>query len=116
MQIIGYPCNQFGGQEPGDGMEILRCVMYVRPGDGAANPFVPLFPLTAKVDVNGVLADKAWADMKAVCPSPWNGNTTDVGWNFETVLFTKTGLPYKRYGTIVDPIDIAGDIEYLLAQ
>ena len=40
----------------------------------------------------------------------------DVAWNFETVLFDKTGKPYRRYATGVDPIDISGDIEYLLAQ
>ena len=114
LAILGMPCNQFGGQEPGDNDEILNCVKCVRPGNG----FVPAFPLTVKVDVNGPLADKSWQDMKAVCPGVAGApaNNTDVGWNFETILFTKKGLPYRRYGTAVDPILLASDIEMLLAQ
>lgn len=47
--ILGFPCNQFGKQEPGDNNEILPALKYVRPGNG----FVPKFPLFEKVDVNG---------------------------------------------------------------
>lgn len=112
FNVLGYPCNQFGGQEPGENNEIPLCVHYVRPG----NNFTPAFPLTIKVDVNGVGQDGTWKDVKAVCPSPWNGNTTDVGWNFETVLFGRNGIPYRRYATEVDPALMAGDIEYLLSQ
>ncbi len=112
LSILGYPCNQFGGQEPGDGLEILHCVQCVRPGNG----FDPAFPLTVKIDVNGVLEDGTWKDMKAVCPAPWNAPSGDVAWNFETVLFAKSGIPYRRYATGVNPADMAGDVEYLLSQ
>jgi len=110
--VLGYPCNQFGGQEPGDGIEILHCVQCVRPG----NNFNPLFPLTAKIDVNGITEDSTWKAVKQVCPSTWNGNSSDVAWNFETILFGRNGIPYRRYATEVDPATMAGDIEYLLNQ
>jgi glutathione peroxidase len=45
LLIVGFPCNQFGGQEPGANDEILNGLKYVRPGNG----FVPAFPLTTKV-------------------------------------------------------------------
>lgn len=49
FQIIAFPCNQFGGQEPGHNDELLPGLKYVRPG----NCFEPMFPVMAKVDVNG---------------------------------------------------------------
>lgn len=52
----GTPCNQFGGQEPGDNDELLNGLAYVRPGNG----FVPAFPLTQKMDVNGAFANPLW--------------------------------------------------------
>ena len=115
FSAVGYPSNEFGGQEPGDGLEILHCVQYVRPGS-PSSVFTPAFPLTVKVSVNGGLADGTWAAMKKVCPGFGSGNMTDeVQWNWETILFDKQGKPFRRYGTAVDPKDLAGDIEALLA-
>lgn len=122
LAILGFPCNQFGGQEPAANGEIADTLFYVRPGGG----FVPAFPLTQKVDVNGFTADPMWANIRAACPSPvdtfiWAPSSwvpvtpRDVGWNFETVLAGKDGMLYRRYATAVDPADLAGDIAYLLA-
>jgi len=109
-------------QEPGANSEILNTLQYVRPGGG----FVPAFPLAAAVSVNGLFSDPLWAYIRASCPSPvdsfiWAPSTwspvtpRDVAWNFESILFAKSGLPYRRYATAVDPIELAGDIAALLA-
>lgn len=120
---LGFPCNQFMGQEPGDNSEILNTLKYVRPGGG----YEPPFPLTAKVTVNGLLQHPIWSAIKAACPAPeddiaditpsWTPvRRNDVAWNFETVLLDKKGVPFRRYSTPVQPTTIAGDIAYLLAQ
>lgn len=121
FDVLGYPCNLFGGQEPGDNSELLNGLKYVRPGSG----FVPLFPLTQKVNVNGLLQDSVWTFLKAACPAPspswdppipWSPVTaTDVAWNFEAVLLNKQGIPYRRYATPVDPRLTAPDVAALLA-
>ena len=49
FDILGFPCNQFGMQEPGHNHEILNAIRYVRPGGG----YIPNFNLSQKVDVNG---------------------------------------------------------------
>ena len=112
LRTIGYPCNQFGGQEPGDGIEILHCVQCVRPGGN----FTPVFPLTVKIDVNGALADSTWIEMKKYCPGVSGVNNTDIGWNFETIIFDRTGKPFQRYSSDVDPIELEPLIKYLLSQ
>ena len=109
--MIGYPSNEFGSQEPGNGIEILHCVQYVRPGGN----FTPDFPLTVKVSTNGALADATFQAAKAACPGFGSGATKDdVQWNFETWLFGRDGKPFRRYATAWDPKDMAPDIEALL--
>jgi len=67
------------------------------------------------VDVNGALADSTWVAAKGVCPGfGSSAPVDDVQWNWETLLFDKTGKPFRRYATAVDPASIAGDIEALL--
>jgi glutathione peroxidase len=123
LQFLGFPCNQFAGQEPGDNDELLNGLKYVRPGGG----FVPSFPLTQKGNVNGLLQDPLWAYIKSVCPAAvddlsditpsWTPITTrDVAWNFEAVLFDHNGYAYRRYATAVDPRDTETDIATLLAS
>jgi glutathione peroxidase len=123
---IGFPCDQFLNQEPGDNDEILNTLYYVRPG----NKFVPSFPLTQKTHVNGDDAHPVWNFIRNVCPGtqsqivpvgyPLPGwqpiQMNDVQWNFETVLVSKSGIAYKRYNSNVDPMLIQPDIEYLLSQ
>jgi len=112
LEALGTPCNQFGGQEPGEGVEVLGCLRCVRPG----NNFVPLFPLTFNLDVMGALQDATWKDVTNICPAPWSSDNKTVAWNFETILFDRKGFPYRRYATPVDPRDMADDVAYLLSQ
>ena len=60
FDVLGFPCNQFGLQEPGLNHEILNGLRYVRPGGG----FVPEFTMAAKVDVNGPNEHRLYAFMK----------------------------------------------------
>lgn len=116
FKYLWQPCNQFGGQEPGDGIEIPHCVQYVRPGLNAQNqPYV--FPdnhfMTSKGDVNGLLATALAKNLKAACGGE------DVLWNFEMWTISKAGTPYKRYLTGYLPGGLASlqaDVNYLLAQ
>jgi len=121
--ILGTPCAQFANQEAAANAEILNVLQFVRPGKG----FIPAFPLTQKLLVNGVGADPLWVYARSSCPAPvleiadnlplWLPITSsDVSWNFEAVLFRKTGEPYKRFGPSVDPLLYAPDIEALLAE
>lgn len=121
LSIVGTPCAQFDNQEPGTNAEILNCLRYVRPGSG----FAPAFPLTQKLDVNGMSADPLWSTMREYCPSPvtsfvgsffvWSPVTpTDVAWNFEKVLLDSETRPIARYASTVLPSDIGPDIARLL--
>ena len=49
LQVLGFPCNQFGYQEPAENFELMNCIKYVRPGYG----YEPNFPLFGKIEVNG---------------------------------------------------------------
>ncbi len=102
------PCNQFGGQEPGDNSEILNCVKYVRPGNGYQIPSIMSF--TEKGDVNGLFTTPLFKSLKTSCGG------ADVGWNFEAFSISKTGIPYKRYITGYTPDKMEADIDTLLAQ
>lgn len=88
---------------------------------------MPAFPLTQKMDVNGIFTSDLWTTMKAACPAAvseiavgaplWSPiSTRDVAWNFEAVLINKAGMPVRRYGTIVDPKSTANDVMALLAS
>lgn len=121
LRVLAQPCNQFGGQEPGANSEILNTLKYVRPGGG----FVPDFPLTQKINVNGIGIDPIWTYIRASCEAATDDvsdmtpawipvNRRDVQWNFETVAFKKDGTPYRRYATAVEPASIDADIQFLL--
>jgi glutathione peroxidase-family protein len=82
---------------------------------------------TEKINVNGLGTDATWTWIKSQCPAAvsdiaddtpsWTPITvSDVAWNFETILFDRTGAIYRRYATAVDPRAIAGDVAYLLAH
>ena len=60
LRVYGVPCNQFGLQEPGDGVEILNSVKYVRPGNG----FEPRFDLLVKRQINGAKEDELFKWLK----------------------------------------------------
>ena len=92
FSVVGFPCNQFGGQEPGSAKEIqLFC---------AANYGVT-FPMSAKLEVNGAGRHPlyAWLTDQA------NGHPGDIQWNFEKFLIGRDGKLLKRYAPTVKPRD-----------
>ncbi|TEA36048.1 hypothetical protein DBR06_SOUSAS810191, partial [Sousa chinensis] len=105
LVILGFPCNQFGKQEPGMNSEILPTLKYVRPGGG----FVPNFQLFEKGDVNGEKEQKFYTFLKNSCPptsellgSPdrlfWDPmKVHDIRWNFEKFLVGPDGVPIMRW-------------------
>uniref|UniRef100_A0ABI7YDU6 Glutathione peroxidase n=4 Tax=Felidae TaxID=9681 RepID=A0ABI7YDU6_FELCA len=105
LVILGFPCNQFGKQEPGENSEILPSLKHVRPGGG----FVPNFQLFEKGDVNGEKEQKFYTFLKNSCPptsellgSPnrlfWEPmKVHDIRWNFEKFLVGPDGVPLMRW-------------------
>lgn len=125
LRIVGFPCNQFGLQEPAKNKyELLNGLKYVRPGYG----FEPKFPLFEKRDVNGKNESKIYTFFKSRCPAPdgfiddlkniiWSPvRNNDVNWNFEKVLIDRNGQPRIRYTAPVEPEQIRGDIIELLIE
>lgn len=123
LVIMGFPCNQFGLQEPGGtGLEIYNGIKYVRPGKS----FEPNFLIVHKTEVNGENEHPLYAQLKLYCPptrllfskasnlyySPMH--VTDIRWNWEKFLISRNGKPYKRYDSSINPKDIANDVEYLI--
>ncbi|OBZ89072.1 Glutathione peroxidase 2 [Choanephora cucurbitarum] len=101
--IVGAPCNQFGGQEPGSEEEIQNfCSM----------TWSVTFPLTAKVDVNGDNEAPIYKWLKESKPGILG--LKRVKWNFEKFLINREGKVEKRYASTTEPKSIAADIEALL--
>lgn len=92
--VIGVPCNQFGGQEPGTSDEIA---------DFCSATYGVTFPMTEKVDVNGVGRHPIYAQLAAV-PNA-DGDAGDVEWNFEKFLITANGEVVSRVRPSVIPDD-----------
>ncbi|KAG8128515.1 hypothetical protein E2320_015359, partial [Naja naja] len=105
LVILGFPCNQFGKQEPGQNSEILQGIKHVRPGGG----YVPNFQLFQKGDVNGENEQKIYTFLKNSCPPVVEtfGDTAklfwsplkihDIKWNFEKFLVNPQGKPVMRW-------------------
>ncbi|KAF9942912.1 glutathione peroxidase gpx1 [Mortierella antarctica] len=100
--IIGFPCNQFGGQEPGNEEEIESFCQV---------NFGVTFPLMAKIDVNGENEDPVYAYLKSQKKSLMMAR---IKWNFEKFLIAKDGSVYERYASVSTPESIAKDVEKLL--
>jgi glutathione peroxidase len=103
LVVIGFPCNQFGGQEPGDAKEI--------EGECLVNYGVT-FQITEKVEVNGENEHPIFHFLKHSLPGIMG--TEDVKWNFTKFLVDKEGKPVKRFAPTLEPKDMEGDIEELL--
>jgi glutathione peroxidase len=102
LVVMGFPCNQFAGQEPGTDAEIASfCTLN----------FGVDFPMFGKVEVNGGGADPLFKWLKAATPGSDN---RDIEWNFAKFLIGRDGKPVKRFGDKFMPGDIAPDIEKLL--
>jgi glutathione peroxidase len=103
LVIIGFPCNQFGGQEPGDAKEISEnCLVN----------YGVTFQITHKIYVNGPNTDPIFVYLKEALPGLLG--TKDIKWNFGKFLIDKQGVPYKRYAPTTEPKDLESDIVELL--
>lgn len=102
LEIVGFPCNQFGGQEPGGEEEISSCQLN----------YGVSFPIMEKVDVNGPNASPVYQLLKSEKKQLF---MSDVKWNFEKFLVDRSGKVVERYSSIATPASIAPAIEELLA-
>ena len=103
LVILGFPCNQFGGQEPGTESEIKNFC--------SAN-FDVTFPMFSKIDVNGDYTAPLYSYLKKNQKGILNSE--DIKWNFTKFLIDKTGNVVDRFAPQTTPNDIADDIEKLL--
>ena len=103
LEVLGFPCNQFGAQEPGTEDEIASfCEMN----------YGVTFPLFAKVDVNGDGAAPLYRHLKAAKPGLLG--TEAIKWNFTKFLVDRKGTVVERFAPNDEPAALAGDIEKLL--
>ncbi len=87
LVVLGFPCNQFGGQEPGSEEEIQKF---------CSSKYSVTFPLFSKVDVNGGGTSDFYKALKASKPG-------DIKWNFEKFLINKKGEVVNRFGSAAKP-------------
>lgn len=105
FSVLGFPCNQFGAQEPGDEAEIASFCKLTYDVD---------FPMFAKVDVNGDNAHPLFKDLKKAAPGLLGSEA--IKWNFTKFLVGRGGKVIDRFAPTTKPDAIAGDIEKALRQ
>ena len=103
LAVLGFPCNQFGAQEPGSEAEIAS---FCEKNYGVT------FPLFAKVDVNGDSAHPLFAYLKKARPGLLGSEA--IKWNFTKFLVDPEGNVVERYAPQTEPRELAGAIEKLL--
>ena len=101
--VLGFPCNQFGAQEPGSEAEI---------GSFCSSTYDVSFPMFAKVDVNGADAHPLYQHLKSAKPGILG--TEGIKWNFTKFLVDRKGQVVDRYPPIIDPKAMESAIEALL--
>lgn len=105
LVVLGFPCNQFGSQEPGTNEEIQQfCSLN----------FGVTFPVFAKIDVNGDKSDPLYQWMKAKAPGVLG--TEAIKWNFTKFLIDKKGEVSERFAPQTEPKELADEIEKLLKE
>ena len=102
LVILGFPCDQFGHQEPGSESEIATF---------CESQFGITFPMFSKIDVNGKDAHPLYKWLKSEKSGVLGGA---IKWNFTKFLVDPEGNVVKRYGSTTKPEDIAADVEALL--
>ncbi|UVO49430.1 glutathione peroxidase [Sphingomonas sp. SUN019] len=103
FEVLAFPCNQFGAQEPGDAAEIANfCTL----------TYDVTFPVFAKVDVNGPNADPLFDRLKSDAPGLLGSKA--IKWNFTKFLVNRGGEVVARYAPTTKPEDIESDITKLL--
>ncbi|HCC46651.1 MAG TPA: glutathione peroxidase [Elusimicrobia bacterium] len=103
LMVLGFPCNQFGGQEPGTNEQIQK---FCRLNYGVN------FPVLGKLDVNGPGADPLYVHLKATAPGVLGSEA--IKWNFTKFLVGRDGRVLGRYAPQFKPEGLAPDIEKAL--
>lgn len=103
FEILGFPCDQFGHQEPGSDDDIAQ---FCRQNFGVS------FPLFKKTDVNGAHSHPLYVELKSRAPGLLGSKR--IKWNFTKFLVSRDGTTIKRFAPTTLPEDIAQDIEALL--
>ena len=103
FSVLGFPCNQFGGQEPGDAAEIRGF---------CSTTYDVSFPMFAKIEVNGPGAHPIYQALKAEKRGLLGSKR--IKWNFTKFLVDRRGLAVRRFGPQVKPQDLQTAIERLL--
>ncbi|HJS40228.1 MAG TPA: glutathione peroxidase, partial [Sphingomicrobium sp.] len=101
--VLGFPCNQFGAQEPGNAEEIASFCKLT---------YDVSFPLMGKIDVNGPSAAPIYRHLKSEAPGLLGSEA--IKWNFTKFLVDRSGKVVKRYAPQTKPEDIERDIEALV--
>ncbi|MBX3240654.1 MAG: glutathione peroxidase [Chitinophagaceae bacterium] len=104
LLVLGFPCNQFGNQEPGDAGEIES---FCQVNYGVS------FPMFARIDVNGKDAHPLFKFLKKKLSGFFGGK---IKWNFTKFLVDKNGKPVKRYAPVTTPEKLEADIKRLLDE
>ena len=104
LVVLGFPSNQFGGQDPGSNEEIAQ---FCQLNYGVS------FPMMAKIDVNGAQAHPLYQWLTSEAPGFLG--STNIKWNFTKFLIGKDGQVLKRYAPQDPPASLAKDIEAALA-
>lgn len=103
LVVLGFPCNQFGAQEPGEAWEIA---------DFCETNYGVGFPMFAKIEVNGDHAHPLFQYLKKAAPGMLGSE--GIKWNFTKFLVDRQGRVSERYAPATPPDSIASDIEKLL--
>lgn len=105
LEVLGFPCNQFGSQEPGDAAEIASFCSLT---------YDVTFPMFAKIDVNGGDADPLFRYLTDAKRGVLG--TRGVKWNFTKFLVDGAGRVVARYGPTTKPEALRGEIDKVIAQ
>ncbi|WP_340678519.1 glutathione peroxidase [Paraglaciecola sp.] len=103
--VLGFPCDQFGHQEPGTDGEIEQF---------CSVKFNVNFPIFKKIEVNGSNTTPLYQHLKSAAPGILGSK--GIKWNFTKFLVDKQGMVTKRYASTTKPEDISADIQALLNQ
>lgn len=104
LAVLGFPCNQFGAQDPGSDGEISE---FCQVNYGVS------FPMMSKIDVNGPAAHPLYKWLSAEAPGLLGSKS--IKWNFTKFLVGKDGQVIRRYAPLDKPADLISDIEAALA-
>jgi glutathione peroxidase len=103
LEVLGFPCNQFGAQEPGTEADIAQ---FCEMNYGVS------FPMFAKVDVNGAKASPLFKHLKSARPGVLGSEA--IKWNFTKFLVNRDGQVVERYSPQTEPTDLEADVRKLL--